>query len=217
MIGIYRIENLVNHKCYIGKSKDIKERWTMHRWELNNNSHCNKHLQSAWNLYGSENFEFSVLEECDLDSLSEKEISYIAKYNSFSSGYNLTTGGEGGTGHSLSEEMKQWIGSFHKNQIISEERKRDASIRFSGMGNPFYGKTHTPETRKKISKHHILTGSSKGANNGRAKRVICDGVIYGCAGDCGDFYGIKSCTIRSWLRGNRPMPRKFKDLGLSFI
>ncbi len=29
--GIYRIENLINHKIYIGLSKDCKKRWYDHR------------------------------------------------------------------------------------------------------------------------------------------------------------------------------------------
>lgn len=31
MIGIYKIENLINGKVYIGQSKDIKKRWNEHR------------------------------------------------------------------------------------------------------------------------------------------------------------------------------------------
>ena len=37
--GIYCIENLVNHKKYIGMSRDIKRRWIEHRTELNHNQH----------------------------------------------------------------------------------------------------------------------------------------------------------------------------------
>ena len=29
--GIYKIENLINHKVYIGQSKDINKRWSRHR------------------------------------------------------------------------------------------------------------------------------------------------------------------------------------------
>ena len=44
--GIYCIENLVNHKKYIGQSKDIFKRWRQHRSELNTNIHYNSHLQN---------------------------------------------------------------------------------------------------------------------------------------------------------------------------
>ena len=42
--GIYCIENLVNHRKYIGMSRDIKRRWIEHRTELNHNQHDNQYL-----------------------------------------------------------------------------------------------------------------------------------------------------------------------------
>lgn len=47
MVGIYKIENKVNGKVYIGQSIDIKIRWYNHRKELNGNRHHNEHLQNA--------------------------------------------------------------------------------------------------------------------------------------------------------------------------
>ncbi len=218
MNGIYKIENKVNHKVYVGKSKDITHRWSEHKWALKNNRHINRTLQNAWNKYGESAFDFSVVEECEDDVTSEREIHYVKVYHAFveDGGYNLTRGGDGGVGHRLSDEMKQHIGSFHKGQLISEDRKKLYSILYSGEGNPFYGKHHTYEVRKAQSDRLIARGEFKGANNVKAKPVICDGVIYDYAGACADRYGVKSCTLRSWLRGNRPMPDKFKELGLKW-
>lgn len=100
MIGIYKIENIINHKCYIGQSINIKRRWEIHKSELKNNRHYNKYLQKAWNKYGENSFLFSVIEECSKLELNEKEQYYIKKYNSYankknSKGYNLTIGGDG--------------------------------------------------------------------------------------------------------------------------
>lgn len=94
--GIYCIENLVNHRKYIGMSRDIKRRWIEHRTELNHNQHDNQYLQSSWNKYGKDNFKFYIIEKCPEDILSEREIHYIKQYNSLShqEGYNLTPGGE---------------------------------------------------------------------------------------------------------------------------
>ena len=64
MIGIYKIENLINHKVYIGQSIDIAGRWLEHQIDLKGNRHRSRHLQFAWNKYGPENFSFEVLEEC---------------------------------------------------------------------------------------------------------------------------------------------------------
>ena len=59
-IGIYKITNLINNKFYIGSSSDLKKRLYEHRRELNLGVHANKHLQSAWNKYGEENFKFEI-------------------------------------------------------------------------------------------------------------------------------------------------------------
>lgn len=102
--GVYKIENLINGKVYVGKSKNIGIRWYEHKSELNNGSHINSHLQSAWNKYGENNFRFDVIyETIDEDDALKQEEYYIAKYEADNAlfGYNLTTGGQSGY---LSEE-----------------------------------------------------------------------------------------------------------------
>ena len=50
--GIYKIQNLINNKVYIGQSVNIKS-----RWHSENNRKChNRHLKSAFKKYGIENF-----------------------------------------------------------------------------------------------------------------------------------------------------------------
>ena len=94
MIGIYKIKNLVNGKEYVGQSIHIERRWSEHK-----RCPTNRPLYQAINKYGIENFEFSILEECDFSLLDEKEIYWIKYYNSiFPNGYNLTSGGSG-AGH----------------------------------------------------------------------------------------------------------------------
>ena len=100
--GIYKIENLVNGKVYIGQSVDIYRRWKAHKYVSNeeNREGYNKPLYRAFRKYGIDNFSFEVIEECLEENLTEKEIYYIEQYNSYIGGenanrYNLTTGGEG--------------------------------------------------------------------------------------------------------------------------
>lgn len=88
MIGIYKIENIINNKVYIGSSNNIERRWKEHKRLLNNNKHHSIKLQRAWNKYGSENFKFSVLEECEVDRLLYLEQYYIDKFKSYFAGYN---------------------------------------------------------------------------------------------------------------------------------
>lgn len=87
MFGIYKIENKINGKVYIGQSKNIESRWKQHIYDLNNNSHHSYKLQKEWNEYGEYSFEFSVLEK--YDDLDSKEQFYIDKYNSIQKGYNI--------------------------------------------------------------------------------------------------------------------------------
>lgn len=117
--GIYNIKNLSNDKVYIGQSVDIEKRWSTHKAELNNNYHHNIHLQSAWNKYGEDNFEFSIIEECSIDKLDQQEIYWISKFNSYENGYNLTAGG--GNTESFSKAVIQF-------DLRGNELSRYASI-----------------------------------------------------------------------------------------
>lgn len=95
--GIYKIENKVNEKCYIGQSIDIKRRWKDHRVAAYGCSEeYNYPLYRAIRKYGLENFEFSILEKCLQKELDVKEIFWIKEYNSIlPNGYNQSLGGEG--------------------------------------------------------------------------------------------------------------------------
>ena len=97
MVGIYKIENLVNHKCYIGQAIDINRRWRKHRETYNEPKFPQYEypLYRAMRKYGFENFSFEVLEECLREELNEKERFYVEKYNAFFGGYNQTLGGDG--------------------------------------------------------------------------------------------------------------------------
>lgn len=104
--GIYCITNKVNGKKYIGQTYDLKFRWLHHRSDLRGGRHHNRHLQGAWNKYGEDNFEFSELEKCTLESLDEREIYWIKYYDSQNQeyGYNLADGGLGCRGYKHTDE-----------------------------------------------------------------------------------------------------------------
>lgn len=96
MTGIYKIENLINHKVYIGQSVNIEKRWQAEKnaAKTEKDKAYNYPLSRAFRKYGVENFSFQVLEECTRNALNEKEKYYIQKYNSYFNGYNQTLGGD---------------------------------------------------------------------------------------------------------------------------
>ena len=72
-------------------------------------------IENARKKYGPENFSYEVLEEiiCDTEEelasrLNEREIYWIAEFDSFNNGYNNSIGGGGAAGYKHTEEYKQW-------------------------------------------------------------------------------------------------------------
>ena len=68
--GVYKIINLINGKVYIGSAKNFSVRFNQHIKSLEKNKHQNKHLQNAFNQYGTDNFLFEVIEVLE-DSIKE--------------------------------------------------------------------------------------------------------------------------------------------------
>ena len=89
MTGIYAITNKHNKKVYVGKSKDIMQRWSAHERALQKHCHHSIKLQSDFDHYGGiEAFEFSIIEICPASELNDKEQYYITKFDSINNGYN---------------------------------------------------------------------------------------------------------------------------------
>ena len=95
MIGIYRITNKINGKCYIGQSVNIKQRWKNHRKDAfwPQSQAYDYPLYQAMRKYGIDIFLFEILEECLPEQLNERECFYIKKYRSYGKGYNQNAGG----------------------------------------------------------------------------------------------------------------------------
>lgn len=96
--GIYMIKNKLNGHMYIGLSKNIEKRIKDHFFHVNSERKDNKNkaLYNAIKKYGKDNFEWSILEECEQDQLKEKEIYWIKYYNTYEdkNHYNETPGGD---------------------------------------------------------------------------------------------------------------------------
>jgi len=103
--GVYKIENLVDGKVYVGSSKTLVTRKNQHFSALRRNKHGSAYLQHAFNKFG-EVFEFIVLEkDVPSENLIKREQFYIDTHQAASPkyGYNLcpTAGSQRGRKHSV--------------------------------------------------------------------------------------------------------------------
>jgi group I intron endonuclease len=108
--GIYQIKQISTGKIYIGSSVNVYKRLLEHRRDLKNQTHDNRHLQRAWNLCGSKDFEFLLLEESNINNYRQLEQEYIDKLQCFNReiGFNMCQNVERGPlGLKRSEETKQ--------------------------------------------------------------------------------------------------------------
>jgi len=94
-VGIYKITNIENGKCYIGQTKqEFKTRFLQHvkRGLKVEPSTKNKLYAAMWED-GVENFTFEILAHCEAEDLNTKEKEFINFYKANEWGYNSTTGG----------------------------------------------------------------------------------------------------------------------------
>ena len=61
-MGIYKIENLVNGKIFIGGSKNLPGKFNSFKFQLKLGSYINRELQRDYNEFGEENFSFEVVD-----------------------------------------------------------------------------------------------------------------------------------------------------------
>ena len=160
MVGfIYKYENRINHKVYIGQTTDLINRKSSHRYKA---TFVKSKFYNAVRKYGWDNFEFSILSQIEADTfehltslLDKLESEYIIQYDSFNKGYNSTTGGHSYRGKEVSDEYREYC----RNRVYSEETRRKMSIANSN-------RIVTPETKNKLKELAI--------KNNIVERLNCD-------------------------------------------
>jgi len=185
IVGIYKIENNVNGKMYIGQTRNIEERWDEHLYLLKNNRHSNNHLQNSWNKYGKNNFNFEVIKECNVEELNKEEIYYIGYFKTHNGkyGYNKTYGGEGSI---PTEETREKMSAWQRGRKLSKEHCENVSRGQKGktisietrkaMSDGRKGTKHSEETLAKMSKsakgHSVSEDSRRKIGEGNKGKII---------------------------------------------
>jgi len=148
MYKIYLITNLINQKKYVGiTKKTIEERWQDHI-KTAKKRRKKYAVHNAILKYGLENFSIVLLEENDN---VEREMFWIEQHDSYNNGYNLTKGGDGTNGITVTIEERE------KRSIRAKEKHKEKVI---GM----HGKKHSEETKQKIHESHKLLNRTKDNN-----------------------------------------------------
>lgn len=155
---IYKIENKINGKIYIGQTKrDLSLRIAEH---IKNNFLIGKALRK----YGIDAFIVATIDSCDVqEMIDEKEKYWIRFLNcKVPNGYNLTDGGDGVKGNTqiawnkgiaCTEEMKQQIAQTLKGNIPWNKGLKNCysdKVR-EKMSKSHEGKKLSNEIKKKMS------------------------------------------------------------------
>ncbi len=153
--GIYTITNLVNNKMYVGYASNILKRYDNHQDALISGIHKNPHLQAAWNYYGSDNFKFEELVQCECEHLASEEHYWATLLNVHDRDYGYNDRPT----HPLdrpgkSAECKAKISHTHKQRFIDNpELITIALIRLNNMSplEKASRKVWSDNERKKMS------------------------------------------------------------------
>jgi group I intron endonuclease len=164
---IYLITNLINNKKYVGQTQQGREkrRWQEHSVFCINE---NKPLYNAIKKYGSENFDFKVIENnIPEEAIDERERYYIKYYNTFylnNQGYNMTEGGQGIHGYIHNDETKSRIRESNLTtwQRIKEEEPEYYAQLCLNRSLANKGKPKSAEHRAKLS---IIASTRTGEKN----------------------------------------------------
>ena len=114
--GIYKIINTITGDFYIGSSKNIERRWAEHKCHSSWKKQPSNPLYHDMKKYGTDKFDFQILEEVEIDSLKEKEQQFIEKlYPTYNS--NRANGCD-------IERRKEYFKEYHKYDKYKEYKNK---------------------------------------------------------------------------------------------
>jgi len=147
--NLYIIRNTVNDKVYIGKTYNtIEQRFKEHKQDAKRG--IENKFYNAIRKYGNDKFYIELIAQFEEGILEEKEIEYIAKYDSYHNGYNSTLGGGGKRILELDEKaiLNDWKNKMSINGIARKYRVGHEAIQLILIQNKVY---EAVEPSEKIS------------------------------------------------------------------
>jgi group I intron endonuclease len=173
--SIYLIENLINHKKYVGyTSNKIGHRFKDHCSIKKPKYQDRSIISLAIEKYGKENFSCDIIfQSKDYEYCRSIETDFIIQYNSLTDtqggwGYNID---KGGRGHKRSPETIEKHRQKLKGRPQSEEHKKKKGFKSGNtIGSNNKGKKRTEEQRKMYSesmKNAIASGKRLACGTGR--------------------------------------------------
>lgn len=142
--AIYKYENKINHKIYIGQTNDVNRRFKEH---LSSKSFRTSLIEKAIQKYGIDNFDFTVLEWTE--NYNEQEKYWIEFYNCYKPyGYNICEGG----GYLPNQQKEK-----HSNCSISEKIARQIQKDLMNFNIP---------RRQIVKKYHVSVNLVESINSG---------------------------------------------------
>lgn len=137
-----------NGKSYIGiTGQNEKLRWNY------GNGYTTQLFGRAIKKYGWENIKHEILEECQsLEDANETEVKYIALYETTKrdKGYNCTNGGDGTSGHIVTDETREKISVTAKRTWADPKMREHLIEHLKELGAKSRGKSLSAETARKI-------------------------------------------------------------------
>lgn len=210
MIGIYKIENTLNHKVYIGQSVHIERRWKEHCYPS-----CNSVIGKAIKQDGKENFTFQVLKECDVEQLDELELFYIKKFNSIvPNGYNVTDYIDGKPTSYIyydQEILNNIVNDLKENKLTILEISEKYDLVKSTVYRINNGEIHAnPNLTYPI---RIVDGSNKHHKGGRKSGESDKNYCKECGAEITRAANLcKQCYALSHRKVDRPIREELKEL-----
>jgi group I intron endonuclease len=136
---IYCAHCISTGKKYIGQT--IKNNFNLRVTEHFADSKKYHHkFANALKKYGRNGFIWGIIEESDISLLDEKEMYWIAKYDTFNNGYNTTTGGNQSREYCVKEYLVET--SNRERKIIKNLSQycRDNDLNVAHLHETLYGK-----------------------------------------------------------------------------